>query len=218
MAILTFPRTFPSALPVVGMTFKPSPMIEVSPLRSGRQISKDLGPTLWRAKWQSGAMTQDKAGEVRAWYDTVLSLNEFYGFHLFRQYPLAYAASGWTGLTVSASPFSGSGVLTTVNADSVQISLESLPIGFQLSPGDYFAFTYSTSLRALHRCVAAATAGSDGKLTVEVRPQVRTGWAALAAVDFYRASARMIVLPDTYDEQDEPGGFTTVSFEAIQSL
>lgn len=218
MAVLTFPRDFPAALPIVGMSFMPLPVLEVTPLRSGRQISKNLGPTLWRARWQSAPMKQDAAGQVRAWYDTVLSENEFYGFHRIRQYPLAYASTGFAGLMVGASPFTGNGVLTTVDDTNKLVTLGSLPIGFVLSPGDYFAFTYSTTLRALHRVSVGGTADSGGALQVEVRPHVRPGWETGAAVAFYRASARMIVLPGTYDEQDEAPDMTRVSFEAIQSL
>lgn len=214
---ITFPREVPDELKIVGMSFPPSPMIEVSPLRSGRQISHDLGPTLWRGRWESARMRPDRAGVVRAWYSTLLSLNEFYGYDKLCQYPLAYA-NGWGGLTVSGNPFSGAAVLSAVASNNVEVSLGSLPVGFVLSPGDYFAFNYSTSLRALHRCVAAATANGSGALTIEVRPHVRPGWQAAAAVYLYRPAARMIILPGTYNEQAQARVFTTISFEAIQSL
>jgi hypothetical protein len=217
MAIITFPRAVPDSLTVVGMSFPPAPMIEVTPLRSGRRISKELGPTLWRGHWQSSRMRPDKAGQVRAWYDTLLSLEEFYGYDKLREYPLAYS-TGWGGLMVGASPFSGSGVLTTVAGNNVEMTIGSLPIGFVLSPGDYLAFDYSTSLRALHRCSAGATASGAGSLTVEVRPHVRPGWAVAAPVMFYRPAARMIILPGTYQEDIAARIFTTISFDAIQSL
>ena len=50
MTLITFPRTFPDEFPVLGLSFVRVPMQEISPLRSGAQITKNLGPTLWRAK------------------------------------------------------------------------------------------------------------------------------------------------------------------------
>lgn len=207
----------PDELTIVGMSFPPQPMIEVSPLRSGRQISKDLGPTLWRGHYQSSRMRPDKAGIARAWYDTLLSIEEFYGYDKLRQYPLAYS-NGWGGLLVSGSPFSGAGQLVSVNANNKEMTIDHLPIGFVLSPGDYLAYDYATSLRALHRCSAAATANGSGQSTVEVRPHIRPGFTAGAAIQFYRAAARMIILPGSYQEDIVARVFTTISFDAIQSL
>lgn len=217
MAVITFPRNLPDELPIVGMSFPPSPMIEVTALRSGRQISQDLGPTLWRARWQSAKMKPDEAGIVRAFYDTVLSLEEFYGYDKLREYPLAYS-TGFTGLLVGGNPFGGTCQLTGVAVNNVEVQLAGLPIGFVLSRGDYLAFDYGTDSRALHRASAAAVADAGGTLTVEVRPHVRVGWTAAATVMLHRPAARMKILPDTYSESEEAPYFVTASFEAIQTL
>ncbi|MBN8959327.1 MAG: hypothetical protein J0H17_22675 [Rhizobiales bacterium] len=215
---ISFPRTFPDELGVGGWTFPPLPMAEITPLRSGKQISKDLGPTLWKPTWKSVPLTEAKAGAVRAWYDTLTSIGEFYGYDKLRQYPLAYA-SGWGDLTVSASPFDGSGRLTDVAVNNVEITLDQLPIGFILSPGDYLAFNYlSGAARALHRVSAQATANGSGVMTVEVRPHIRAGWDDNAEVMLYRPSARMVILPGTYSESIEVPMLTSISFEAIQTL
>jgi ferric-dicitrate binding protein FerR (iron transport regulator) len=218
MSVIAFPRALPDELPILGMTFKRQPMQEVTPLRSGKQIVKNLGPTLWYARWQSDRMTPDESGPVRAWCDTIEENGEqFYGYDKLREYPLAYAL-GWGGLTVDGQPFSGDGTLSNVALNNVEVSLADLPAGFVLSPGDYLAFDYSTSLRALHRCSAAATANGAGALTVEVRPHVRPGWAADAVVHLHRAAARMVMLPGTLDDREEAPHFVTTAFEAIQSL
>lgn len=214
---ISFPRAFPGQMLVAGMSFPPAPMIEITPLRSGRQISKDVGPTLWRPKFSSTQLDPARAGEVRAWHDTLLSVEEFYAYDVMRQYPLAYAG-GWGSLLVDGSPFNGTGKIADVESNNREIDLEDLPNGFVLSPGDYLSFDYSTDLRALHRVSAAATANGSGEVTVEVRPHIRPGWEDGAVVSFYRASCRAIILPGTYSEQTEAPDFTTISFEAIQSL
>lgn len=216
---IAFPRTLPDAFKVVGLSFPPAPMIEVTPLRSGRQISHNLGPTLWRPKYDSADLNPARAGEVRALYDTLLSEREFYGFDHSRAYPLAYRRTHWTGLTVGGSPFTGVADLSAVAGSNVEVTLINLPIGFVLSHGDYIAFDYSTSLRALHRVSAPATANGSGQMTVEVRPPIRPGWSAGADVSLYRPAARMIILPGTYSEKvDLVTRLTSISFEAIQSL
>lgn len=217
--VLAFPRTLPDAFKVIGLSFPPAPMIEVTPLRSGRQISHNLGPTLWRPKYDSAQLTPARAGEVRALYDTLLSEREFYGFDHSRAYPLAYRRTHWTGLTVGVNPFTGVCDLSAVAANNVEATLINLPVGFVLSHGDYIAFDYSTSLRALHRVSAPATANGSGQAIVEVRPPIRPGWAVGADVNLYRPAARMIILPGTYSEKiDMASGLATISFEAIQTL
>lgn len=214
-----FPRDLPQQLHdfLVGMSFPPSPTNEVTPLRSGKVISHDLGPTLWQPKFQSVSLPEHLAGFVLAWHDTVLSTGEFFGFDKRREYPLAYAG-GWGGLTVGGSPFSGNCRLTAVAGNNVEVSLDQLPAGFIFSTADWLAFDYlSGAARALHRVSAGAVANGDGIVTLEVRPHVRPGFALNASVMLYRAAARMLVLPGTYSEQADTNG-TTISFEAIQTL
>lgn len=218
---ITFPRATPAALKVVGLTFVPDPMIEVTPLRSGRQVSVDLGPTLWRAQYQSRQMPEDELGELRAWYDTLLSLRSFYGYDVLREYPLAYRNSGFAGLTVDASPFTGAGILLDVEDNNVEIDIGALPVGFTLARGDYLAFDYGTDSRALHRISAAAVADMSGQLTVEVRPFVRPGWSAGSpptAIQFYRAAAEMIIVPGSWSDPVDVSRIGGASFEAVQTL
>jgi hypothetical protein len=213
---ITFPRAVPSALRILAMSFRLVPMAELTPLRSGAVIAHDLGPSRWRAKLDSTLLSEAEAGAVRGWYDTLLSYERFYAFHNQREYPLAYMA-GWGGLTVGGNPFSGAGTLTAVNANNVEVTLGALPVGFVLSVGDMLAFDYATTRRALHRVAAGSTANGAGQAIVEVRPHVRTGWSVGAAVNFHKAAARMLILPDTFSDQEE-GRHARFSFEAIQDV
>lgn len=220
---ITFPRDMPDELgPIVGLAFDPEPMEEINPLRSGDIISLNLGPTLWRGKWEIDGLTPDKLGIVRAWYDTILSQESFYGYDRLREYPLAYAyGQGWDDLEVGGNPFDGTGVLVTVT-DSKEITVNDLPVGFILSVGDYLAFDYgliAAPRRALHRVVAADTADGAGALTVEVRPHVRVGWNTTPAptVQFYRPAAKMKILPKSWSNTVRGGPFGRVSFDAIQT-
>jgi hypothetical protein len=206
---IAFPRAMPDELTsrLVGLSFKLQPMIEINPLRSGRQIAADLGPALWLGEYSSGLLSAARFGVARAWIDTLLSTQEFYGFDKFRERPLRGLPVGFTGAcTVSAftAPFA--------------LTLAGLPSAFVLAPGDYVSFDYSSgTTRALHRIVAGGTAAS-GSLALEVRPAIRSGLVVSQAATVYRAAARMIILPDTYDENVSPPDFGTLSFKAIQTL
>src|SRR4051812_35949872 len=111
-------------------------MIETTQLRSGRRISVDLGPTLWRGRWTSGTLDDARFDNVRSWYSTILSAESFYGYDKAKEYPSAYK-SGFAGLTVSGSPFDGTCTLSDVESNNVVIALEDLPSTFAFTTGDY---------------------------------------------------------------------------------
>ncbi|MPZ41604.1 MAG: hypothetical protein GEU95_26875 [Rhizobiales bacterium] len=220
MALITFPRAKPDELTIVGLSFILDPVQEVTPTRGGKQIAADLGPTLWTAEMRSGQMEEDDFGIVRAWFDTLSSLEEFYGYDKLREYPVSYGAADFAAMTVGGNPFDGTCSLANVVDNGLTVQLNSLPVGFKLRPGDYLAFEYGTSdeLRALHRVSAGGDADGSGELDVEVRPRVRTGWEAAATVMLYRPAARMVVMPKSYTETIIPPTFGEVSFRAIQTL
>jgi hypothetical protein len=66
--------------------------------------------------------------------------------------------------------------------------------------------------------VAGGVANGSGLASVEVRPHVRPGWTVATNVDLYRPSARMLMIPDSWDEQIEPPNSLTVGFSSVQSL
>jgi hypothetical protein len=222
---LTFPRALPD-LKLVGLTFHLEAQHEILPLRSGKKIAMDLGPSYWRAAFSSGELTQAQAGEVQAWYDTLLSTREFYGYDKRREYPYAYRG-GWPDFGVSPE-FDGTCTLTDVEANGVEITLVDLPAGFIFTVGDFIAFDYGANARALHRVAAGGTASGAGAVALEVRPEVRDGWqlgspANARPVNLYRAAARMLIVPGSYEESTRGGpsageDYLSISFEAVQTI
>jgi len=207
---ITFPRAIPDELSsrLIGLSFKLQPTIEVTPTRAGKHIAADLGPAVWIGQYSSGLLNAARFGVVRAWVDTLLSTEEFYGYDKLRELPLRGLPVGFTG-ACSVSTFTLPFALT----------LTGLPVGFVLSPGDYVSFDYNSGTsRALHRIVAGGTASGGGSLLLEVRPAIRSGLVAPQAATVYRSAARMIILPDTYDEHVTAPSFGQVSFKAIQTL
>lgn len=218
MTIISFPRSIPESLPVAGLSFDLNPMIEQTPLRSGKIITSNLGPSFWQGRWQSALLNAETVGIVRGWYASLLSSEAFYGWDKLREYPLAYSG-GWGNLTVGGNPFNGQGQISSVAGNLVEITIKTLPNStFVLSVGDYIAFDYGVDSRALHLIVAGGTTDGSGNVTVEVRPPIQAGWTADSAVYLYRAAAKMIILPKTWSCPIEPPYFGKASFEAVQTL
>lgn len=223
MTAVTFPRTWPDDFRIASSSFTLVPTVEVTPLRSGAQMAADLGPSLWNAEYRSAPLTMDRLGAARAWLDTLSSVQTFYGYDYPRRWPYAYRRNHWTGLLVGGNPFDGTGQLTAVQSNEVEVTIGTLPIGFILTPGDYFAFDYGTSSRALHRIVVGGTANGSGIVNLEVRPEIRTGWQSGSppsrTVNFYQAAAKMIVLPGSVQESiDIPPSVGRLNFRAVQSI
>ena len=218
MTALTFPLTFPEDLRISTVSFNLVPTVEVTPLRSGAIMAADLGPSLWNADYRSAPLQMDKLGVARAFLDTLSSTQPFYGYDYPRRWPYAYRRSHWTGL----GGFNGTGQMTVVQSNLVEVTITTLPIGFVLTPGDYFHFDYGTR-RALHRIVVGGTANGSGVVNLEVRPEIRAGWdsgsPASKTVTFYQPSARMLVVPGSYQESiDMPPAIGRISFRAVQTL
>jgi hypothetical protein len=220
--LITFPRELPSALKPVGMTFVLDPMAEITPLRSGRTVSVDIGPTLWKASWESQPLDDEQAGLLQSWYDTLLSYNSFLAYHRLREYPLAYKETGWPSEWSPA--FDGNALLQDVNdANMVELTLSALPVGFVLSVGDFLGFGLTGSRYALHRVAQAGVADGSGLMTIEVRPEIQSGYPTGSPgsreVALYRAPAEMIIDPGSWNESlSGDGDLTTISFSATQTL
>ncbi|ODA67677.1 hypothetical protein A7A08_01712 [Methyloligella halotolerans] len=212
---ISFPRVIPDALKLVGLDFNIEPMDAQTPLRSGKVISKDLGPALWRASFTTPPRTEDQWRELQAWYMTLRSLESFYAYHNLRQYPKAYP-DGFDGLEVGGNPFDGFASLEGATG-GVVLSLGSLPETFAFAVGDFLSFSYGTS-QALHMIVAGGVADASGEVDVEVRPHIQPGWTADTPVRLHRAYAEMKIVPGSFSGPTDVKSLTSVSFEAIQTL
>ncbi len=213
--MLSFPLPMPPELRVESLTFELSSIAEDAPSteRGGRTTAADLGPAIWQASWQTDALSPAEHGVVSGWLDALGGINRFYGYDHTRPYPIA-CPGGFTDLFPD---WSGTGALVSV-ASSRVVTISGIPAGFALAPRDYLVFGYGVGGRALHRACAPAMADAAGVLQVEVRPFVRLGWAAGAAVHFAYASAHMTVLTKTVRHDITPARRARVSFSAIQSI
>ena len=204
---ITFPRSFPASMRVVGMTFMPQPHMELTPTRGGLEYAAELGDTRWKASFQTPPLTEDQVDDISAWYLTLLSYEPFWGYDLRREYPKAYP-NGWGSMVAGspAVPFTGYASLVAVTEGGKMVELTTLPAGFILSVGDYLAFDFGAvdasgqRKRALHRIVVGATGANP---TVEVRPPV-----SYSGVNTTMVSNPSFVTPEPPDIWTKGTGWT----------
>lgn len=211
---ITFPRDWPAELDLTSMPFELVPMVEVTPLRSGKQIALDLGPSLWSVEASSVPLGEEDFGRVRALFDTLSSLEAINVYDHLREYPLRYAG-GWPAWSPA---FDGTCDLVDVSEDTKTVSLDGLPEEFELCPGDYVGWPYDNDSQALHR-VSAGGIASGGLLGVEVRPFIRpVTLSPFPIVSLYRASCRMIVVPGSLKMPTDGDRLGRATFRLIQTL
>lgn len=207
---LSFPlTTLVTAGRFAGGHLRPVYRQERSTTAGGEVRGKDLGPTLWAGSFQTRVHTIDEIRQVEAQLAALDGvIRTFEGCDVRFQRPAA-AASDFddTGVTISGTP--------TASA----LALAGLPAGFTMTVGDHLAFTYGTS-RALHQCVETVTANGSGVTPAfEVRPYIRPGASAGAAVSLVRPAAVFALDPGgvSEPEQVQPRHYR-LSFTAMQVI
>ena len=112
--------------------------------------------------------------------------------------------------------------LGAVNANNVDVTIAGLPVGYVLTQGDMFSFSYLSSpvRRALHRVVAGATADGSGNATVQVVPPIRAGYTLATAVALNKPLMKAKMLPGTYQPSSGmPGKLSSgLTFQFTQTL
>jgi hypothetical protein len=213
---LSFPIDILADFPGLTTRFEPVPMEEVEPMRGGRQISKDIGPTLWELDVESKRLLPS---ELKFWKARLLSLQgeTFRGYDKTARYPIAYPRGSWP----AGGAFDGEAVLANVTDNKV-VTLSGLPAGYVGSVGDTISFPYGADSQALHMVMEAFVADGGGNSGgFEVRPHVRPGYGlGSPATDVMVAGAYalMVLIPGSVKVQSDMTGRGTVSFSGRQTL
>lgn len=182
---------------------------ELSVSAGGGVIGKDLGEALWMAEWTTAPEEFDDAVTFEAMLRSLDGvIGTFTAYDLRRPYPKLY----------SDGSFTDSGQINAIESNKA-LSLKSLPANFALSVGDYLAFTYNTTERALHQVVEAVTANGSGLTAAfEVRPHIRAGAAANAAVTLKKPSAIFGLQVNGMTSSMQDAMFGIMTFKAVQAI
>lgn len=195
----TFPLSVTEFIGILGIQqikLDTPPQIEVSQTGGGEIISADLAPMLWLGEVRLGIMTVREAADPEAFLDILRPAGRsFYAYDTRRPAPLLDPTGSILGASVPT--------IHTLIAGSRDMRLAGLPVGYQLSRGDYLAFDYGTApvRRALHRVVSAsAVMGATFTGVFEVTPMLRPGVVTGTAVTLIKPACKAVLIPGSVDK------------------
>ena len=216
---ITFPRDFPEPAVFELSDFDLDDNVVVSPTRGKTPDAAGIGPSLWRANFTTDILNPQEFAVWDSWLRSMRS-----GQKLFKAWPGRYEfpsayPDGWGSLQIAmgGGPFTGQAVLDAVGGGNDTIDLSGLPDGFTLNIGDFLAFTYDTSRRALHEVQEQSIADANGDMTVTVEPLVQPGTSGAEAVDLEKPWALMFPVKGSRSVENVNSFFRKLSFSAQQT-
>lgn len=210
---ITFPRDLPYE-PTERSPFMPAYQQTVSLTGGGSVNAADVGPMMWRCEFAANMGDRDRFETWVAWLNSLRgSIRTFRGRPPGRRYPLAYP-KGFAGVLYLGSQWSGSGNLAVIGASRDTVTINQLPNGLVLRPGDWFSFAGPTR-QHLHRIIEGGTSsGSAISLTVE--PTIRPDITTTRSVRLDTPYCDMVLESDFTATRNGLGG--SISFSGIQVL
>ena len=189
----TFPLAveFFAGLPVAECTMDLPSVMQVSRTRGGSITTAKLSERLWTAQVTLAQMRHRVAGGVEAQLSALAEPARSLLIHALPYLGPAYDPGAV--LLSGASP-----ALHTISGDLREIRISGLPIGFEMTAGDFLSFAYGSSpvRYAFHRVVVGATADAAGLTPlIEVTPALSPGATTSAAVVLDRPFFRAILMP-----------------------
>lgn len=211
---LTFPRDMPSVCRSMRSTIAPRYFQARNLTGGGSPDVIDLAPVVWEGSWTVDLVSREDLGTWEAWLQSLRGgLRSFKAVPPGRKWPLRYPR-GFTGLTVSGSPWDGTGNLSAIGVNRDTVTINQCPNGFTLVPGDCFSLVHS-SRSLLYRVTEGAT-GAAGTLTVSIEPTLRVGITTGAELFFASPYCEMVL--NARPSISRLGKTGSVSFSGTQVL
>lgn len=213
--------TFPRDLPLDGCITEDSPFElkyqQSSSLTGGSSPNvASIGPDYWEAKYQTEPLSRADFEIWHAWLKSLRGgLKLFKGRQARRKWPLAYP-QGFAGLTVSGSPWDGTGNLSVIGASRDTMTVNQVPNGFVLKTGDYVSIPVG-SRQHLHKIIEDATASGAGSVVLTVEPAIRPNATTAVEVRFEAAYCDMVITSQSV-VANASGRGGSIAFEAQQVL
>ena len=181
----------------------------------GELMTADVGERLWKMDL---TLKSDRYEEVEASRARIQVFRQagrpFFAHALPMFYPQFDPDGSILGSVVPT--------LSAVQSNMRDIRIAGLPVGYQITAGDFLSFAYSANpvRYAFHQAVSNATAGSDGTTGLfEVNTEIRPGFALGADVRLIKPLFKAIILPGSYRGGMSMGRMTRdISFTIQQTL
>lgn len=176
---LTFPRDLPFEL-TNRQPFEPVYQQTQAITGGGSVNAAEVGDMLWRGIFETKTLDRATFNAWVAWGQSLRGgLKLFKGRPPGHKWPVAHP-KGFAGVLYLGSQWSGLGNLSVLGAGRDTVTINQIPNGITLSPGDAFSIPVG-SRQHFHRITEGATSsGNAVSLSIEppIMPGVTTGIAA----------------------------------------
>lgn len=158
------------------------------------------GTSWWVATWRTVYLTREDLGRMDAWARRAKDGAVFRAHDPFRPRPLAEdTGQPLSGTRAGGGAFDGTATLFDI-ADSRNVEVSGLPVGFKFSEGDYVEFRMSPLTVSLHLVDQDATADAFGHALLNIRYGLDTQhFTTAATVNLEKPSCLMQIDPGSYD-------------------
>lgn len=204
---ISFPLSiaaFADTLPISSVRWWLNAQQEFSGLGSGEFLGAELGPSYYMGEITIAKIDSREAIAIEADIASLDgSMNTFYLYDPRAQYPRLDPKGELLGASTPS--------IQALFANNKSMTIAGLPVGYQLSKGDYLAFNYGSNpvRRAFHQIVEPATAGAGGVTPAfEIRPHFRPGAAIGLAVTLVKPAAKVAIVPKSFQAGTAKGSMT----------
>lgn len=198
-----------------------------------RTVSQDFGEAMEFNQTGGGEITSADLGP-RLW-KTTFAINPDYHVHIERiKAKLNMLRQANRSLLVTSSPIEypqhdpdgsilGANVVTikSIAGNNRDVTLQGLPVGYELGAGDVFSFTYgSNPVRyAMHQIVSDSVANANGDIIVEVAGFIRPGALPDMVVTLKKPYYKAVVVPNSTEIGEASNIISNgLSFSVVQTL
>lgn len=211
---ISFPRDIPSCA-----GFKTHRFVLVRSqsfaMAGGSPQAVDIAPPRWEATYSLDTLTRADTAAWEAWLDSLRGrLRTFKGRPPGHRW-LMSRPTGYTGLTYDSNPWTGIGNLDAISEQRDAITIDEIPNGIVVQPGDFLSFAMSPR-QHLHRVTEGATSASN-KVTVSIEPTIRPDVTVDRDVTLASPWCDMVLA----DDPDISGALhkrASISFKGVQLL
>lgn len=213
---LSFPREFPfDGCFTEDCEFTLAPQQSQSLTGGGSPDVADLADGLHHGRWRTTLLDRKDYAIWDAWLTSLRGgLRLFKGRPNRHRWPMTYPR-GFAGLTVSSEPFTGIGNLSTIGAGRDTITINQVPNGFVLLPGDWFSIPVG-SRQHIHMVTEGGTAAGNA-VSISCEPIIMPGVTTTTAVRLDTPYCDMVLMGPP-ERKRWAGGGGTIAFAGRQVL
>lgn len=181
----------------------------------GETIVDRIGVSLWQMQLELGRLTPGEATSAAALIEAGIGPGRYvFATPLQRQYPQADPDGTALG---AAAPY-----VQSIDRTAGTITIHDLPVGYQVTRGDFFSIDFGAGAAqvTLHRAAETMIANGLGRiLALSVEPGVPVGPIPNDPVRLIRPRMKAVVAPDSYSPGRNDRWMTTgISLRLMQTL